>query len=82
MYRTSEYAIERALNLLKILLAIEDREPGMLELQEATRLNYRTLRKYVLALERLGLVEIEPTERKNIVRLTERGRCIARCLVS
>ena len=80
-YRTSEYAIEKVFDVLRILLAIEQREPGMLELKAATGLNYRTVQKYVKVLENMGLVKVDPTERKNVVRLTEKGRCLAKCLV-
>ena len=81
-YRTSEYAIEKVFDVLRTLLAIEQREPGMLELKAATGLNYRTVQKYVKALENLGLVIVEPTDRKNVVKLTEKGRCLAKCLIS
>ena len=81
-YRTSEYAIERSLELLKILLGMEGREIGVMDLVKASRLNYKTVQKYIYALEKMGLVEVIPKERKNIVRLTERGRCLARCFVS
>ncbi len=80
-YRSSAYAIERSLELLKILLALEGRDPGMLDVASAANLNFRTVQKYIQTLEKMGLVSIEPTERKNVVRLTERGRCVARCLV-
>jgi predicted transcriptional regulator len=81
-YRTSEYAIMRSLELLRVLLAIEAREPSVMDIVHASGLNFKTVQKYINILAKLGLVTLEPTERKNIVRLTERGRCVARCLVS
>lgn len=82
VYRTSEYAIEQALGLLKILLGMEETKPGIMDLTRASKLNFKTVRKYISALEQMGLLEVIPTERKNIVRLTDKGRCIARCLIT
>ena len=82
--RGAEFAVQFALQFIRAVYAFEQagREPGTSELAEFLKTNYHTIKRYRDILERLGLVEIEPTERKNIVRLTERGRCIARCLIS
>ena len=81
-YRSSEYAIAKVFELVKVLLAVENRELGVTEIAEVAGLSYRATQKYVSTLEKLGLVEVVPKERKNVVRLTERGRCVARCLVA
>ena len=80
-YRTSDYAIENTFNLLRILLGFEQ-GIAITELANVAQLSFKTTQKYIGVLEKLGLVKIEPQERKNLVRLTEKGRCLAKCLVS
>ena len=81
-YRTSEYVIEQVFNIIRVLLALEGQQVGITELRDVTKLNFRTVQKYVHALEKLGIVVVEPQERKNVIRLTDKGKCLAKCLVS
>ena len=82
--RGAGFAVQFALQFLRAVYAFEQagREPSTSELAEFLKTNYHTIKRYRDVLEKEGLIEVEPTERKNIVRLTERGRCVARCLVS
>ena len=72
-----------SLNLMRLLDTYESmgKEAGMYELVEALETNYHTLQRIVRALEKLGLIMVEPKEKKNVPRLTVKGRCVARCLV-
>ncbi len=78
------YSLRRLTELMVYLLSAEARglSPGYTEIQEALKTDFKTAQRYILALKEVGWVEIQPTERKNVVRLTERGRCVARCLVA
>ncbi len=82
--RGAEFAVSFALQFLRALYAFEQagREPSTSDLAEFMKTNFHTITRYRRILEKEGLIEIVPTERKNLVRLTERGRCVARCLVS
>ena len=80
-YRSSGYAIEQAFNLIKLLISFEGREIGITELASISGLNFKTVQKYIETLRKMGIVVLEPRERKNIVYLTEKGKCIARCLL-
>ncbi len=79
----TEETIRLALNLVRLLNTYENmgKKAGMYELVDALDTNYHTLQRIVRALERLGYIRVEPYERKNVPMLTEKGRCIARCLV-
>ncbi len=79
----TEMTIRLALNLLRLLRSYEDigKNAGMYELVEALETNYHTLQRIVRALEKQGLIVVEPLEKKNVPRLTELGRCIAQCLI-
>ena len=83
MVRGAEFAVQFALQFLRAVYAFEQagREPSTSDLAEFLKTNYHTIKRYRDILEREGLIQVEPTERKNVVRLTERGRCVARCLV-
>ena len=78
------YSLKRSLDLLVILLAQErqGKEIGVTEVQRLLETAFRTAKRYISALEEAGFVKVEATPTKNVVRLTDRGRCIARCLVS
>ncbi len=78
--RTSAYAIEKSFELLKIIYVHEN--VSIMDLMNMSKLTFVPLKKYLTTLEELGFVEIVPDERKNIVRLTDRGRCVARCLLT
>ena len=76
--------LETAHSILKIL-ATSDPEGAGIPTTELARMSGKHLSvflRYRNALERLGLVEVAPEGQKNIVKLTDRGRCLARCLVS
>ncbi len=81
--RGAEFAVSFALQFIKAVYAFEQagREPSMSDLAEFLKTSFHVITRYRRILEQEGLIEVEPTERKNIIRLTERGRCIARCLV-
>jgi len=74
------YSLARLTELLAYLLVKDG--VGITEIQNELKTDFRTAQRYVKALEEIGWVEVVPTERRNVVRLTERGRCVARCLVS
>ena len=80
----TEQTLRLVFNMLRLLLTYEEmgKEAGMYELVEALETNYHTLSRVVNSLERLGYLKVEPREKKNVPRLTDRGRCVARCLVS
>ncbi len=84
MRRGADFALKFSLEFLRAVYAFEQagREPSTSDLAEFLKTNYHTIKRYRDILEREGLIQVEPTERKNIVRLTERGRCVAKCLVS
>ena len=73
-----------ALDMLKALLAYEQtgRAPSTHELSQFMRRDQSVVIRYRNILEKLGLVEVVPEGPRNLVKLTERGRCVARCLVS
>ena len=78
--RTSAYAIEKSFELLKIIYVHESL--SIMDLMNISKLTFVPLRKYLRTLEEMGFVEVIPDERKNVVRLTDRGRCVARCLLT
>ena len=81
--RVAEFSVQFALQFIRAVYSFEQdgRKPITSELAEFLKTNY-TIKQYRDILEREGLIEVEPTERKNIARLPERGRYVARCLVS
>ncbi|MEB2836664.1 MAG: DUF4364 family protein [Desulfurococcales archaeon] len=84
MRERTEHTVRLALNLLRLLHSYEGigKKAGMYELVEALETNYHTLQRVVRALEKNGLIVVEPYEKKNVPRLTEQGRCVAKCLIS
>jgi predicted transcriptional regulator len=78
------YSLKRMSELLLHLLASEaqGRTLGYMELQRLLSTDFKTVQRYVQALEENGWVKVEAYENKNVIKLTDRGRCIARCLVS
>ncbi len=83
MRERTEMTLRLAFNLLRLLETYENmgKHAGMYELVDALETNYHTLQRIVRALEKLGYIVVEPHEKKNVPKLTERGRCVARCLV-
>ena len=84
MARSAEYTLQIALDMLKALLAYEQagKTPSTYELSLFMKKDQGVVIRYRNILEKLGLVTVEAEGPKNIVRLTEKGRCLARCLVS
>ncbi|MEB3764594.1 MAG: hypothetical protein GSR77_00275 [Desulfurococcales archaeon] len=82
--RGAEFAISFALQFLRAVHAFEQmgREPSTSDLAEFLKTNFHTIKRYRNILEKEGLIVVEPTDRRNIVRLTDKGRCIARCLIT
>lgn len=78
-----EYSIKLALNLVRLLDTYESmgKEAGMYELVEALETNYHTLQRIVRALEKLEIIQVKPKAKKNVPVITEKGRCLARCLI-
>ncbi len=82
MLNRSEFAVKIIIDILIYLLHHEQEDPGIMNIVEGLPYNHRTIRSYISALEKEGIIKIEPIINKNIVRLTDKGRCIARCLES
>ena len=84
MARDVHNALETAFAILRLLDENDPEGKGMptTEIAEKTGKHLSVFLRYRNALERLGLVEVVPEGQKNLVRLTDRGRCVARCLVS
>ena len=82
--RSAEYTLQIAFDMLKALLAYEQtgKTPSTYELSQFMKRDQSVVIRYRNILEKLGLVEVVPEGPKNLVRLTDRGRCLARCLVS
>ena len=81
--RGAEFAVSFALQLIKAVYAFEqmDKKPSMSDLAEFLKTNYHSMIRYRKILEKEGLIEVVPEGPRNIVRLTDRGRCLAKCLV-
>lgn len=84
MRERTEYTLRLAFNLIRLLDTYEGmgKTAGMYELVDALDTNYHTLQRIVRALEKLEVITVEPQDKKNVPKLTARGRCLARCLVS
>lgn len=84
MPRGAEYSVQIVFDMLRAILAYEQtgRAPSTYELAQFMKKDQSVVIRYRNILEKLGLVEVIPEGPKNLVRLTERGRCLARCLVS
>ena len=82
--RGAEFAVSFALQLLKAVYAFEqmNKQPSTSELAEFLKTNYHSMIRYRRILEKEGLIEVVPEGPRNVIRLTEKGRCVARCLVS
>lgn len=78
------YSLQRIAETMLLILTSEaqGRELGYSDLMDLLKTDFKTVQRYIGALEDVGWVEVVPTERKNVVKLTEKGRCIAKCLVS
>ena len=70
---------------LQILQYVHDHENenvGTINLVTALGYHHRTIKNHLTALEKHGLIRIQPMLNKNVVRLTEKGECVARCLLT
>ncbi len=78
------YSLKRMTELLLHLLAsdAQGRALSYMELQRLLSTDFKTVQRYVQALEENGWIRVEAQENRNLICLTERGRCVARCLVS
>ncbi len=81
--RGAGFAVQFALQFIKAAHAFEQtgRKPSTSDLAEFLKTNYHTIKRYRDILEKEGLIMVEAHERANIIHLTEKGRCVARCLV-
>ena len=84
MGRNITYTAQLLFDILRALYAYEQmgKAPSTTDLAKFLSKDYGVIIRYRNTLEELGLVEVTPVENQNIVRLTEKGRCLARCLVS
>ncbi len=80
--RSSGYTLQITFDMLKALLAYEQtgKTPSTYELSQFMKRDQSVVIRYRNILEKLGLVEVVPDGPKNIIRLTDRGRCMDRCL--
>ena len=81
MLNRSEFVIKIITDILVYLIKHEQEDLGMMNIVEGLPYNHRTIRSYITALEKEGLVQIEPLLNKNTVRLTNRGHAVAHCLL-
>ncbi len=82
MRKGAEYTLNIVIDILKALRAFEElgRQPSTKELADFIKRDYSVVLRHRNVLEKLGWIEVIPEYNKNIVRLTEKGRCIASCL--
>ena len=84
MRERTEYTLRLAFNLIRLLDTYEGmgKAAGMYELVDALDTNYHTLQRIVRALEKLEVITVEPHDKKNVPRLTEQGKCMAKCIAT
>ena len=77
------YSLARLRELLIHLLSSEAQGKALsyTDLADKMKTDFKTVQRYVKALEEVGWVEVVPEERRNLVKLTERGRCVAKCFM-
>jgi len=82
--RGAEFAVSFALQLLKAVYAFEqmNKQPSTSELAEFLKTNYHSMIRYGRILEKKGLIEVVPEGPRNVIRLTEKNQCVARCTIS
>ena len=82
MPRSAEYSVQVVFDMLRAILAYEQagRTPSTYELAQFMKKDQSVVIRYRNILEKLGLVEVVPEGPRNLIRLTARGRCLARCL--
>jgi len=76
------YTIETIFEILKVLRILEEtgKEPSTKDIAELLKKDYSVVLRYRNTMEKAGLITVEPEYNKNIVKLTDLGRCIAMCL--
>ena len=77
-----EFVFKITTEILLYLKEKADSNPGIMNLVHDLGYHHRTISKYLGLMEKNGLIKIEPTINKNIIKLTEKGECIVRCLES
>jgi len=70
------------LQILQYVYEHEEENVGTLNLTSALGYHHRTIKNHLTALEKHGLVRIEPMINKNVVKLTKKGKCFVECLKS
>ncbi|MCE4625830.1 MAG: hypothetical protein F7C35_08240 [Desulfurococcales archaeon] len=77
------HTVSMALTILRKIYELEEQgiAPATTFLANELGKHISVFKRYRDALERLGLIEVVPEGNRNLVRLTERGRCVAKCLL-
>ncbi|ALL01930.1 hypothetical protein Pyrde_1887 [Pyrodictium delaneyi] len=66
--------------ILKMMQILAEKELNFKQLAEELAVQERTVSKYAELLYDLGFADIEIQGPNKIVKLTEKGRCIVKCL--
>ncbi|MCE4613273.1 MAG: hypothetical protein F7C07_05520 [Desulfurococcales archaeon] len=84
MARGAEYSLYIMIDMLKALLAYEQagRTPSTYEIAQFMKKDQSVVIRYRNLLEKLGLIVVRPEGPRNLIILTSKGRCLAKCLVS
>ena len=82
MPRGIDYALDTVFEILKALRVFEEagKDASTYELANFVKRDVSVFLRYRRVLEKHGLIEVIPKGNQNIIRLTERGRCMASCL--
>jgi len=82
MARGLKWTLETAVEFLKAIHMFEEmnKKPITKDLEKLVKADYTTIMRYRDALRALGLIQTETTRDGVIIKLTEKGRCIVRCL--
>lgn len=81
--RGVDFTLKFATEMIKVIYALSRvrREVNMSDIVNTLKTDYHVATRYRRALEELGLIRVRPEGRENRVELTEKGLCIAKCLV-
>lgn len=82
MGRNITYTARLLFDILKAVYAYEQmgKTPSTTDLAKFLNKDYGVVIRYRNTLEELGLIEIKPVENQNLVQLTDRGRCLVKCI--